>query len=75
MNTQHPDIAKERSTITQMEDACNRLIAENEKLRKAVKAAQEWARKPIEEGGSIPDFAEDIIPILDDALPYQETEE
>ena len=75
MSAQHPDIAKERSTMTQMEDACNRLIAENDKLRKAVKAAQEWGRKPIEAGGSIADFAEDIAPIMDDALPYQETEE
>ena len=61
--------------MMQMEDTCNRLIAENEKLRKAVKAAQEWARKPIAEGGSIADFAEDIAPILDDALPYQEPEQ
>ena len=74
MKSAYPDIAKERSTLMQMEDACNRLIAENDKLRKAAIAAQEWCRKPISEGGSIADFAEDIAPILDDALPYQETE-
>jgi hypothetical protein len=58
-------------TCMELEAACNRLIAENARLRKAVIAARDWCGKPIENGGNIPDFAEDVAPLLDEALGEQ----
>lgn len=44
------------------------LKSKAEAMRRALKLVSDWAYKPIDEGGSIPDFAEDIIPVVEAAL-------